>query len=233
MPIQLPASFQSEIERPHGSNPMVCFVELQLAKPQKSGDSVLPPLLFRVCDWHTFLAWPTGSPTGETWYPFNFTFSPVEQNKEGDLPQLDLTVDNSTRTLQRYLHNGEGFEGNYCHVYLVPANGLAIAHPNHEFAKWELQVAGCTADDEAVTFRLERANFFSRLSPVDRYGAQRCRWRFGSEECGYVINEVAAYTTCPKTLDACIDRGQDHLSRGLPVVHPRRFGGFPGIPRQR
>ena len=69
--------------------------------------------------------------------------------------------------------------------------------------------------------------------PQDRYVASRCRWEFGSGQCGYVVNAVAAYTTCPKTLSACIARGQDHAARGLPVLHPARFGGFPGIPRQR
>ena len=49
----------------------------------------------------------------------------------------------------------------------------------------------------------------------------------------HIVNAVAAYTTCPKTLGACIARGQDHAARGLPVLHPARFGGFPGIPRQR
>jgi phage-related protein len=97
---------------------------------------------------------------------------------------------------------------------------------------WLFQIAGCSATDEAVQFRLERANFFTRQAPQDRYSAPRCRWEFGGLECGYVINEVAAFVTCPKTLDACIARGQDHASRGLPVLHPGRFGGFPGIAAQ-
>lgn len=233
MPISLPASFKSEIERPRGTNPLVWLVELQLSRPYLSGVTVVPSTIFRIAQWHAELAWPVGSPNSETWYPFNFTFTPIEQNQEGDLPQLDLSVDNTTRTLMRYLHNGDGLEGNYCRIFLVPANGLAIAHPNHEYQRWDLQIAAAAATDEAVTFRLERANFFMRLSPQDRYVASRCRWEFGGPECGYVVNDVAAFTSCPKTLGACIQRGLDHQSRGLPVLHPGRFGGFPGIPRQR
>lgn len=233
MPITLPASFKSEIERPHGSNTIDWFIELQLTRPYKSGEVVVPSTIIRITSRHTETAWPAGSPSSETWHPWNFTFTPIEQNQEGDLPQLDLTVDNTTRTLMRYLHNGDGLEGNYATMFLVPANALAIAHPNHEFQRWDMQIAGAQATEDAVTFRLERANFFQRNAPQDRYIAARCRWEFGGTECGYVVNQVAAYTTCPKTIDACIARGADHASRGLPVLHPGRFGGFPGIPRQR
>jgi phage-related protein len=133
----------------------------------------------------------------------------------------------------RYMHEGEGLEGNYCKVWLVSESGLLLTHPNHEYQLWEFQVAGAYASNEAVTFRLERANFFSRTTPQDRFVAGRCRWEFGGRECGYVVNSAALYTTCPKTLAGCVARGADHANRGLPVLHPRRFGGFPGIPRQR
>lgn len=233
MPITLPASFKTEIERPHGTVPLLWFVELQVARPYQSGDTVVPAVLLRITNHHSEIAWPASSPGSETWYPYNFTFTPIEQNQEGDLPQLDLSVDNSARVLMRYLHAGHGLEGNYCRIYLVPETALGIAHPNHEYQRWDLLIAGALASDEAVTFRLERANFFSRQAPQDRYIAGRCRWEFGSPECGYIINDVAAFTSCPKTVDACVARGADHASRGLPVLHPRRFGGFPGIPRQR
>lgn len=233
MPAVMPPSFKAEIERPQGSNPFVWFLELEVAKPWMSGDTVMPGVILRVCSHHQTLLWPAGSPGSETWYPFNFSFTPIEQNQEGDLPQLDLSVDNTARTLMRYLHDGEGLEGNNVKLIHVPANGLAIAHPNHEYKEWTFQIAGAIANDESVIFRLERANFFTRMSPQDRFIAASCRWEFGGPECGYIINDVAAYTTCPKTIDACKLRGLDHLSRGLAVLHPGRFGGFPGIPKQR
>lgn len=233
MPLELPQTFKTEIERPHGSNPLIWLIELELVRASMAGDSVLPPIIFRIAQWHTELAWPASSPLAETWYPFNFSFTPIEQNQEGDLPQIDLSVDNTSRTLMRYLHNGDGLEGNYCKLLLVPANGLAVAYPNHEYQQFDLQIAGAMANDEAVTFRLERANFFTKQSPQDRFVAARCRRDYGSLECGYIINEVAGFQTCPKTIEACTERGLDHALRGLPVLHPRRFGGFPGIPKQR
>lgn len=233
MPITLASAFTSEIERPHGSSPLVWLVELELAQARRTGGTVTAATVFRASSYHTDVTWPVASPDAATWYPFPFSFTPIEQNQEGDLPQLDLSVDNCTRVLMPFLHAGAGMEGNRCTINLVPASALATAYPNHVFQTWDMRVAGCFATAEAVTFRLERANFLSRNVPVDRFTAARCRWGFGSAECGYVINSVAAYTTCPKTLSACIARGNDHAARRLPVIHPRRFGGFPGIPRQR
>jgi phage-related protein len=230
MPIILPPTFQSAIEPPQAANQIVTFVEIQIARPIE-GTPVVPSTIFRISNWHATLTWPTN--LSQVWYPFSFEVGPVEQNLEGDLPQLDLAVDNTARTLMRYLHGGDGLEGNYCTIYLVPANALNLAHPNEEYTRLDLQIAGCSANDEVVQFRLERANFFTRNSPQDRFTAARCRWEFGSKECGYVINAVAAFTTCPKLIAACQARGADHRSRGLPVLHPMRFGGFPGIPQQR
>lgn len=233
MPISLPSSFVQQIEKPHGTSPLIWLVELELARPAGSGAVSTPGLIVRLCNHPQQITWPAGAPSVTTWDPYSFAFSPIEQTSEGDLPQLELSVDNTTKTLMRYLHAGNGLEGNYCTIYLVPTSGLAIAYPAHEYQRWDMQIAGAYASEEAVTFRLEKANFFTRNSPQDRYVAGRCRWAFGSTECGYVVNAVAAYTTCPKTLGACIARGQDHAARGLPVLHPARFGGFPGIPRQR
>jgi phage-related protein len=233
MPIVLPSSFVSEIEKPHGTQPLIWLVELEVARPAGSGAVTTPGLIVRLCNYGSAITWPASAPSATTWNPLSFSFTQIEQTNEGDLPQLELTVDNTTKTLMRYLHAGEGLEGNYCTIYLVPQAGLSIAYPNHEYQRWDMTVAGAYATEEAIAFRLERANFFTRQSPQDRYVASRCRWEFGSGECGYVVNAVAAYTTCPKTLSACIARGQDHAARGLPVLHPARFGGFPGIPRQR
>ena len=234
MPIILASEFKDAIEKPHASDALHWLVELQLAKSYLDGETVMPAVIMRICSAPSLLTWPLSYPGGApTWDPYAFTFTPIEQSGEGDLPQIDLSVDNSTRVLMRYLHAGNGLEGNYCTVFLVPANAISVAYPSHVYQRWDLQIAGAQASSDAVAFRLERANFFSRLAPQDRYVAGRCRWPFGSAECGYVINDVAAYTTCPKTIDACIARGADHASRGLPVLHPGRFGGFPGIPKQR
>lgn len=235
MPLVLPNAFD-DAELPNGSEDYLWLVELTLQKSNRTGTdpaAFTAPIVMRVCSNSTPITWPASNPITQTWSPFAFAISPIETNSEGDLPVLQLQVDNTGRTLMSTLHNGVGLEGNPVTIYLVPRNALSIAYPNHEFQQWDFQIGNITADSERVTLRLERINFFAKTAPQDRFIARRCRWQFGSEQCGYVINSNAAYTTCEKTVAACKLRGEDHLARGLPVVHPARYGGFPGIPKQQ
>lgn len=235
MPLILPDSF-ADREAPNSADDYLWFVEVTLKLSQRltiSPATYSEPLVLRVVNDTQVITWPVSNPTTQTWSPFNFTISPIESNGEGDLPTLQLTVDNTGRVLMPTLHDGNALEGNPVSLYLVPRSGLSIEYPDHEFQQWDFQIASVSANDEQVSFKLERANFFAKVVPQDRFVARRCRWQFGSTECGYVINNTAAFTTCPKTLAACVDRGEDHLNRGLPVLHPGRFGGFPGIPKRQ
>jgi len=229
MPIPIPQSFKDTIERLHGSPGMLWLLEVTL----DVGSDTVPPVIVRLCDDSEQIAWPVGDPDGRVWDPFTFQFTPVEQTEEGDLTAIDLTVDNTTRMLMRWLHDGNGLEGNPVRLYLVARNGLGIAHPNHEFRQFDLEIAGAAASYDVVTFRLSLPNWFEITSPTDRYIPSRCRWEFGGPECGYPVNEFAAFTSCPKTIGACIARGADLFVRGLPLVLPGNYGGHPGVSRQR
>lgn len=231
MPITLPAGMQLEAERPQGRGPWIWLCEIELAPATPS----LAQTVFRMTSYDQVVTWPAAfsSPPAKTWHPFPFEFTEIEENQEGDLPQMDLAVDNTARTLMRYLHSGDGCVGNAVQLYLVHEDGLDIASPDEEYLTWPLRIAQVMATDTQVTFRLEDPNWFERRVPADRFIANRCRWRFGGPECGYPVNAVAAYTTCGGTLSECILRGQDEAVRRLPVLHPLRFGGFRGIRVQR
>lgn len=235
MPLILPSSFDSR-EDANSATDYIWLVEVQLRRSERISTSPLvvsAPLVARLCSDVEVITWPASNPTTQTWSPFNFSISAIEENSDGDLPELQLTVSNHGRILMPTLHDGDAFEGNPCTIYLVPRASLSIAYPNHQAQRWDLIIASASATDEAVTFRLARQNFFAKVVPQDRFIAQRCRWQFGSSQCGYVLNSSAGFQECPKTLEACAARGQDHLARGLPVLHPARFGGFPGIPKQQ
>tara|TARA_Y100001973_G_C5170562_1_gene318770 strand:- start:897 stop:1595 length:699 start_codon:yes stop_codon:yes gene_type:complete len=232
MPIVLPNSFASR-EEPQSTDDYLWLVEATLKKSVNTGSGITPAVMLRMCQDTSVITWPVSDPDNRTWSPFNFAISTIESNGEGDLPSLQLTVENVGRVLMPTLHSGQALEGNPVSIYLVPRSGIAIAHPNHEYQQWDFEISTIQADSETVSLRLERVNFFSKVVPQDRFTARRCRWKFGSENCGYVINSNAAFTECPKTLAACIARGEDHKTRGLPCLHPRRFGGFPGIPKQQ
>lgn len=225
MGISLPTSFLNAIERPQGQDEPLWLLEIEL----DPGDVGRPPVLLRICDGQEQIEWPLGAPTATYWEPFPFDLTPIQQSKEGDLSQVDLTVDNSARTLMRFLHEGHGLEGNRATVFLVYRNGLSIAYPAHEYQRFDLEVLLCGASDEAVTFRLGMPNWFEIQSPSSRYIPKRCRNDFGSADCGYVVNAFAAFTSCPKTLAACVARAADMAARGLPAILPGNYAGHPGI----
>ncbi len=230
MPIALPQKFKDEGERPQGTNPWLWLLEIEISK----GNVGIPPVILRTTSGESQLQWPLSDPGTTTWYPFPFTFSPIEQDQEGNLPQLSVSVDNSGRFLSRFLHESDGMEGNRVVLFLVPTNALTIAYPNHEYQRWDLQIAEAVMSDDAISLRLERPNFLVRSSPVDRYVPSRCRWDYGGLFCGYVLNAFAAFQTCPKTIEACIDRGDDMVARGYgPNVLPANYGGHPGVSTQR
>tara|TARA_R110002073_G_scaffold326370_1_gene506164 strand:+ start:17389 stop:18081 length:693 start_codon:yes stop_codon:yes gene_type:complete len=229
MSYDLPNSFKDIIERPQSADPLLWLLDLEI----DPGSDTVPPVIIRVCDGSERLTWPVDDPQERVWDPFPFTFSPVTQTQEGDLTEIDLSVDNTARLLMRWLHAGDGLEGNRATLFLVPKNGLDIPHPNHEFRSIEVEVSGVAANDEAVTFRLAKPNWFSISSPTDRYVPKRCRHEYGSDSCGYVLNEFAAHPRCGKLQADCIERGLDLRARGLPEVLPANYGGHPGVSRRR
>jgi len=231
MPISLPQGFKDEGERPRQTSPWIWLYEIQVIPPAVGVQEVL----FRFTNFPEQVYWPNAvvAPPGKHWYPFPITQTPVEESGEGDLPQIDLSVSNVSREVMPYMHTADGFQGNLVTAYLINYAGKDIAYPAHEFLQFDFEIAGSSANAEAVTFRLELPNFFNRKSPQNRYSASRCRWKFGGPECAYPVNAAAAFTSCGKTPDDCIARGDDEAARNLPVLHPLRFGAFLGIPQQR
>lgn len=219
-------------EAPHEPQPWIWLWDLEIQRR----DATLPAVVLRMTSTDHEVEWPPAAtaPPRLTWYPVAFSQTPIESSQQGDLPHVDLALDNTARMLMRHLHSGNGFEGNRATLFLVHESSLASpVYPDHEFQQWDFTIAQAMASETMISFRLEQPNYFEARLPGDRFSADRCRLKFGGPECGYPITPVAAFTTCPKTVAACIERGDDEAFRRLPRLHPKRFGGFPGIPLQR
>lgn len=220
----LPPLIQQATERPHGGE-YVLLWDVEVQKRTKT----VAPFVFRMTSRAAPTVWPPT--TGETFYPFPFEMGEIEQDNEGNLPAVDLAIDNTTRALMRYLHEGQGFEGNRATLYITHADALSTSPAQHMEAVFE--VSSAVANDENIALRLALVNLNEKRLPQHRYVQAKCRRKFGGVECAYPITPTAAFDTCPKTVAACTARGDDEVARGLPRLHPRRFGGFPGIATQR
>jgi len=229
MPLIIPDSHRGEAEKAHGENEWIWLYEIEAQV-----DALSPPVVFRLTSAQEDFVWPASKVPQQTWYPYAIAHSQFERDSEGGLPQVQLTVSNATRLMMDLMHQTDGFVGRKVKIWLLQRASRDEGTSTEEHSmSWQFQIASSSANAEAATFRLELPNFFLRKSPQQRFQAERCGFVFGGNKCGYIISAAAAYTTCGKSVEDCIARGQDHAARNLPVLHPARFGAFPGVPIQR
>lgn len=168
---------------------------------------------------------------GITYYPFPVGRGPIEWDSEGNLPRTTVALDNRGRALTHYLEQGHGFQDRVVYWRLVHESWLALATDRLPM-QWI--VSGVRVSAETINFDLEARAFRSSQLPHDRFMRDRCAWQFRSEECGYEpdATQGANFRTCDKSLVDCLARGDDEEARGLPVLHPMQYGGFPALPRR-
>lgn len=219
MPITLPTALRDAAQAIDDAPPVLWLWELRLQEQSFPGTNLYANLV----------ANPEPVTVGSTtFWPWPLSCSTIEQSANGDLPSLQLSIDNRTRWLMPYMHEHDGMAGKQVKLWLVNAQALPGSLASTFSMRW--RIASSEANAEAILCRLELPNLFTLRFPVDRYRADRCDVvRFGDSRCGYIRNDVAAFTNCPRTPTACEDRGADERARRIPVVHPMRFGGFRGV----
>lgn len=192
-----------------------------------------PPTRYRLTSYPEAVARGQSSAGADlTYSPFPLAFGDFRQSGKGDLSPLTINVANVTAEMMDVLQAHAGLVGQEAVIRLVSVQ--ALADPNAEIS-YRGRIASCSVDDQVASFTLGAVNLQKRGFPSNRYVANHCQFRFGGLECGYVVpgspgeTVGTGFSTCPRTLTACGDRGLDELARGLASVHPLRFGGFPGI----
>lgn len=162
---------------------------------------------------------------GKTYAPYPSAHSPIEVDGEGSLPRVDLTVSNITRELVPYVNHGEGFLGRPAFLKLTTLDQSAVPD---EVASLELSGAGVEVRDTEIVFSLEGLNLYDREFPPSVFSRDRCPVGFKGPRCRYRGPEL----TCLKRITDCEMFGNAEVARGYPRLHPRLFGGFPGLTRK-
>lgn len=228
MPLILPALLKQAIELPHDEGEWLFLWDLELERRTKT----LPAVVFRFTSRASEIAWPVpGIASPVTFYPFPFTQGAIEQDTDANLPHVELAIDNTARVLMRHLHNGQGFEGNRATLRITHSDAVGVT-PAQEL-RIDLAVSSAIAGSSAIVFQLEQVDLNEKQLPAERYLQEPCPLVFGARRCGYPITPTAAFLTCPRTPQACTERGDDEVARGLPRLHPQRYGSFPGLATQR
>ena len=130
------------------------------------------------------------------------------------------------------LDAAEGLTDQSVRILIVNANDLSNALARAVFAG---NIIDCEAGQDEILFKLGRPALNQAAFPARRCLTTCSVTRFGNTECGYVIPDNpgdsigTGFSTCNRSLDACRERGDDEVARGLVRMHPRRMDGFPGV----
>ena len=164
---------------------------------------------------------------GATYYPYPIRMGDFEETSEGNLPLFEVQLGNPSRLLSPYIEAGKGFRNQR-----LTAKLAMTAHVDQgPILTIESQIRTVTMTNDGVAFTCEAYNPNDLRVPQARGSSIVCGHEYGGPLCGVVLDATFAstYPTCPKSLAACIERGDHEASLGRPRLHPRRFGGFPGV----
>lgn len=162
------------------------------------------------------------------YYPASIVHGGIDQDSDGGLPTIKVTIaTGGAFWLTSEIDTNGGFIDMRAKVIVISSR--ALDNPSAAVIE-EARIVSASMNNEAVQLELSAFNLFRARLPRFLYSRGRCRWIFGSLECGYNIN-TGTFSTCTYTLEACEERGDDEVAAGLDRQHPARFGGFPGIPR--
>ena len=148
-----------------------------------------------------------------TRFPIRHEF--IEENTQGQVDTIRLTVSNVSRAIQLYLETYD-LRAKKVSIKQVWADQLADTDAYIEYIYY---IDNYTADQDNVYFSLtSRFDVMDVSLPSRVFSRNFCSWIFSGTECGYSGSEVS----CDKTKTRCKE-----LSNFI------AFGGFPSIPTRR
>lgn len=165
--------------------------------------------------------------------PFPFQVSGLRRDAQGRQTTAVVTASNVTRELQAAIETYDGLIGQPARVVLVHKGLLATGEPLLELTG---EIVTHEAGVEQIAFEIGTANLYAASFPNLRVSPLHCSHDYGGLLCGYDVNFSGALQTCSKRLtgtNGCEEHGEAEAAAGLEVRHPRRFGGFPGVPRNQ
>lgn len=155
-----------------------------------------------------------------TYRPFPVVRGTVTESVEGDLSQWPVTVGIATE-IAASLEEHHGFLGLPVRMLLVHKDSLDNPFPADEAVAY---VQACEMTEESVNLTLGYDDFFGEEVAHEVFNG-RCPFKYKDPDtCAY----TGALTSCDHSLtggNGCVAHGADSS------IHPRRFGGFPSIPR--
>lgn len=172
----------------------------------------------------------SGSPL--VWQRFPIALGDFLESKNGDLSQFQVGIIDTRLELRALVDQYRGLIGSEIRISIVNAAALGDTSARLFYIG---EVVECECDEESIVFTIGQPSLNEGAFPGRRWFSKCSVVSFGDSDCGYPIptsptNAVGGgFDFCPRTLNACRERGADELARGLVQLHPRRFDGAPGM----
>lgn len=183
-----------------------------------------------------------------TYYAFPWEFDVLEADNRGTLFSCMLKVSNVTREFMKLINESSDLSGKIVRLRLTRSDSLGDSSNATKFyLDQKLYILNVPEiDNRDVRFELGHYTLLIKRAPSQVYDRNRCRFVFGSAKCAFPQGVTGTFTgakdgfdlsqvsvsTCDlglATPNGCRAHGALEKVAGLPVLHPRRFGGFPGI----
>lgn len=169
-----------------------------------------------------------------------------ESSQDGQLVSMEITASTVSREIIEYLDTTD-ITGLEARVRLIDNANLGdVNNATPFFRDLKYYILGLKWNNKNAIIEVGHFSLLQKRSPRDCFNRNRCRHRFGSLGCGSTIGITGTATgsfngydvslvsrdNCDNglaTVNGCEAHGALEKALGLPVIHPRRFGGFPGI----
>jgi len=222
MPRILNASFTTEKNKLEGMVPIKLF-EIQYA------DSDASKVHWAAWNENIDFFLP-GTATPQTYTAAPLEISDMAYTKIDRNPTMSLKISNVDRSIIAYLEQNDALRGR---VVVTVDVFQDLLHDSDAYIKEKYYVDGATTSKNSAQLELvPKSTIYNITIPKRVYRRNQCQWSFKSEQCTGsaeggtptvgTLQSGSGVTKCLKTLASC-----DSYNNSS------RYGGFPGIPKER
>lgn len=155
----------------------------------------------------------------------NFT-----QRSDGSVPKFTVTIANVGGDLLRVMDSNDYLKGQPVEIKLVHVDALDDPSAHEAFPG---EISNSAITEQAATIELAAPDLYGLTVPGVVLQPFACWKGYGTDLCGFDIAAIDPDLTilgpCSKSLDACRLRGDEEESAGRARLHPKRWGGMPGM----
>ena len=228
MPVSPPASFTALKNKLFGGDPWIWLLELRSPTDGPITDVDGTQTILRATARTDPVEFGTNPATGAplVWKPWPIKLGEVADDTQGNLNEIELTFANALGAADALMNDNDYLRGHRVYIHLTHAAQLSLGVPAFTIPT---TVINSSVDWQAITLRLSAFAFLDFTVP-QKLMTRKCGWAYRGKGCAFIGDPGnVELGPCTFDIEACRLRGTWEDDNGLPVLHPKNFGGFPAL----